>query len=342
MAEIAQIFLDLRPLEYMEMRLQFFLLLALALLSCHGEQKAQVEQNGAVEKPRSFDGADLFCRDSAFSFVKSQCDFGPRVPNTPAHEACAAYLVSQLKRLGAEVVEQKAVLTAYDGTQLKSNNIIGSFFPEKGNRVIFFSHWDSRPFCDQDEDKSNHRKPVMGANDGASGVGVLLEMARVIQQREPLCGVDVVFFDSEDYGAPYFFEGKADNDWCLGSQYWSRNPHYKEKPRYGVLLDMVGGAQPTFFIDKVTERYALSVAERLWSRAAEMGYGASFAFREGGMIMDDHYYVNIWAGVPTVDVIDFNADRGFPRTWHTVDDTPANIDPASLEMVGRVITSLLY
>lgn len=324
------------------MKLYAFLLATLVLTSCRGEQQAQPNAAPVVSHVYSSHEADLFNQDTAFAFVRKQCDFGPRVPNTPAHEACASYLVSQLKRLGAEVIEQKATLKAFDGTPLKSNNIIGSFFPEKQNRVIFFSHWDSRPFCDHDADTANHRKPVMGANDGASGVGVLLELARVMQQKEPKMGVDIVFFDAEDYGAPYFFEKQVEDDWCLGSQYWSKHTHYKVKPKFGVLLDMVGGENPTFMIDKVTSRYAPSTAARVWERAKEMGYGGYFAFREGGMIMDDHYYVNLETGIPTADILDFNPNRGFPTTWHTVNDTPENIRSSSLGMVGRILTSLIY
>lgn len=324
------------------MRLYTFLLLALGLVSCSAADSKKAEvQTPAVAK-KTFPEADLFNQDSAYAFVKKQCDFGYRVPNTAPHEACAEYLASELKRFGAEVTEQKVTLKAYDGTPLKSNNIIGVLYPEKTDRVIFFSHWDSRPYCDHDADKSNHKKPVMGANDGASGVGVLLELARILQQKEPSWGVDIVFFDSEDYGAPYFYEKKVEDDWCLGSQYWSKHTHYKVQPKYGVLLDMVGGTDPSFFIDRVTARYAESSAYRVWNRALEMGYGSAFTPKVEGSIMDDHYYVNIWAGIPTCDIIDFNAHRGFPTTWHTVNDTPENINPATLKMVGRILTSLVY
>lgn len=324
------------------MKIYAFLAIALGVVACRGEQKTEVANTLVEARAYTCEEANMFNQDSAYSFVKKQCDFGARVPNSAPHEACASYLSSELKRLGAEVTEQKTTVTAYDGTRLNANNIIGTFFPEKENRVIFFSHWDSRPYCDHDPNEANHRKPVMGANDGASGVGVLLELARVMQQKEPKMGVDIVFLDAEDYGAPYFFKKEVENDWCLGSQFWSKHTHYKVKPKYGVLLDMVGGNDPTFFIDKVTARYAYSAASRVWSRAQEMGYGKYFIPREEGMIMDDHYYVNIWAGIPTADIIDFNADRGFPTTWHTMNDTPENINSSSLGMVGRILTSLIY
>ncbi len=324
------------------MKLYTFLFVALGMFSCHGEQKQTQAPAPVAPTPYVCEEANLFNQDSAFAFVKAQCDFGPRVPNTKQHDSCAAYLSSALRRLGAEVMEQKAVVTAFDGTKLNANNIIGTFFPEKEDRVIFFSHWDSRPFCDHDPDKTNHQKPVIGANDGASGVGVLLELARLIQQKEPKKGVDIVFLDAEDYGAPYFFQGNADNDWCLGSQYWSKHTHYKTKPRYGVLLDMVGAENPTFYVDKVSAMYAQSAVSRVWSRAQEMGYGNYFLTQVEGSIMDDHYYVNVWAGIPTVDIIDFNSERGFPTMWHTMNDTPENISPATLGMIGRLLTSLIY
>lgn len=324
------------------MKLYTLFFIALGMISCHGEQK-QIQVSAPVAPtPYMCVEADAYNQDSAFAFVKKQCDFGPRVPNTKQHDACAAYLVSELQRLGAEVIEQKAVVTAFDGTKLNANNIIGTFFPEKENRVIFFSHWDSRPFCDHDPDKGNHKKSVMGANDGASGVGVLLELARLMQQKEPKMGVDIVFFDAEDYGAPYFFNGNADNDWCLGSQYWSKHVHYMIKPKFGVLLDMVGAENPTFCVDKVSAMYAQTAVSRIWGRAQEMGYEKFFIPQLEGSIMDDHYYVNVGTGIPTADIIDFNSERGFPTMWHTMNDTPENISPATLGMVGRLLTSLIY
>jgi hypothetical protein len=283
-----------------------------------------------------------FDRDSAFSFLKKQCDFGPRVPNTAAHRACANYLVGELKRFGAEVIEQNADLKAYNGTILKSKNIIGVFYPEKTKRVVLFAHWDSRPFADYDPDPANHRKPVMGANDGASGVAVLLEIARHLQQHEPPIGIDIVFLDAEDYGEPSFERSNNHDTWCLGAQYWGRNPHYKIKPQYGILLDMVGGRSPEFRLDVVSSRKAPDILKKVWTVAKKLGYGDYFQERPGGHITDDHVYINALTGIPTIDILDYKDGRGFPETWHTVNDTPENIDVHTLEMVGKTLTKVLY
>jgi Zn-dependent M28 family amino/carboxypeptidase len=283
-----------------------------------------------------------FSKDSAFVYLKNQCNFGSRVPNTEAHRKCAGYLVEELKRFGAEVIEQDAAIEAYNGTILQAKNIIGQFYPEKSKRIILFAHWDSRPFSDYDPNPANHFKPVMGANDGASGVAVLLELARLLQQHQPEIGVDIVFFDAEDYGEPSFASSNKQDTWCLGSQYWGNNPHYTIKPQYGILLDMVGGRDPQFYQDITSVRMASGVLDNVWAQAQKSGYGDYFRNQPGGAIIDDHVYVNNLTGIPTIDIIDFSPQRGFPTTWHTVNDTPENIDIHTLGMVGQVVTTVVY
>lgn len=322
----------------------YSIILLLCVFSCGTKTQPSTSSDMGNEKSEmvGLRNEPAFSQDSAFSFLKKQCDFGPRVPNTMEHKACAAYLADEMKRFGAEVTVQEAKVRAYDGTMLDMKNIIGCFFPEKQNRIIFFSHWDSRPFSDNDKDEKNYHKPVMAANDGASGVAVLLELARLMQKEEPNVGVDIVFLDAEDYGAPSFEKGEYTDDWCLGTQYWGAHPHYKYKPAFGVLLDMVGGRNPLFAIDLVSQRYAGAVVNRVWGIAHSLGYGDRFVYREGGGIMDDHYYVNRLTQIPTIDIIDYKDGRGFPETWHTVNDVPANIDPATLKMVGDVVTATVY
>ena len=218
--------------------------------------------------------APTFNADSAYSYVKAQVDFGPRVPNTKAHKECGDYLASELERFGAKVYNQYADLVAYDGTLLKSRNIIGAYNPEAKKRVILFAHWDSRPYADYDEEKYHHTA-IDGANDGASGVGVLLEIARQIQKQSPAIGIDIAFFDAEDYGIPEFYQGnyKADT-WCLGSQYWSRIPHVADyKARYGILLDMGRRQKRDILLRKIFTAYSqqcdeedmeYSTQNRLW------------------------------------------------------------------------------
>ncbi len=288
-----------------------------------------------------------FDADSAYHFVQKQVDFGPRVPNTKEHIACANYLAETLKRFGAEVIEQKAVLTAYNGTKLNAVNIIGSYSPDKKNRVLLFAHWDSRPYADADADSKNHNTPIDGANDGASGVGVLLEVARQIQIKSPEVGVDIIFFDAEDYGVPSFAEAiSSDNSWCLGSQYWAENPHVKGyKAKFGILLDMVGAKDATFYRDAVSKRYASNVIEKVWSTARQLGYGKFFISADGGYIMDDHVPVNQVTRIPSIDILDYkisDTHDGFFPHWHTINDTMDNIDKETLKAVGQTVLEVIY
>lgn len=313
------------------------------MCSCQNQQNKAVAENTAKTEVKVEKANFNFNADSAFAYVAKQCDFGPRVPNTEAHRKCGNYLASELKRFGAEVIEQEADLKAYDGTILKSKNIIGQFYPDKSRRVVLFAHWDSRPFCDNDPNPANHNKPVMGANDGASGVGVLLEVARQIQAKEPNVGIDIVFFDSEDYGEPLFYQGpEQEHTWCLGSQYWGQNPHYKTRPEFGILLDMVGGQMPEFKVDVVSFKFAPEIVNKVWNKAKEIGHGDIFQMEQGGFITDDHLYVNQFTMIPTVDIIDFNNERGFPETWHTVNDVIENIDKNTLRKVGEVVCAVIY
>ena len=195
------------------MRKIIFILLTVILFSgCNRAVQSQKTEEKVVNVPQ-------FSADSAYLFTKKQVDFGARVPNTKAHDNCAVYLAAKLKSFGAEVIEQKADLTAFDGTVLKSVNIIGSYNPKAEARILLFSHWDSRPWADHDPKPENRKKPVLAANDGGSGVGVLLEMARLMGKNQPTVGVDIIFIDSEDYGQPESVgDESSDNSWCLGTQ----------------------------------------------------------------------------------------------------------------------------
>ena len=322
------------------MRKILFLFLPVALLlSCTQTTKSAQNNDKAISIP-------AFSTDSAYSFTKRQVDFGARVPNTKAHDNCAQYLLQELKRHGAEVVEQKANLTAFDGTILKSTNIIGSINPKATTRILLLSHWDSRPWADNDPKPENHKKPVMAANDGASGVGILLEMVRLMSKNQPTVGVDVVFVDAEDYGQPESVSGGGSEDsWCLGTQYWAKNPHVSGyTARYGILLDMVGAPGATFYREQASDYYASSVVNAVWSQAKNLGFGQYFRDEKGGAITDDHIYVNKLLGIPTIDIIHFDPHTasGFGSYWHTTHDTMDNVDKTTLNAVGTTLMHVIY
>jgi len=320
-------------------KILILLLTVIQLSACNHANRSTQKEEKTVSVPE-------FSADSAYKFTQNQVDFGPRVPNTVAHEACAGYLSAELKKSGAEVIEQKADLTAFDGTVLKSTNIIGSFNPKAVTRILLFSHWDSRPWADHDPKPANRKKPVMAANDGASGVGVLLEMARLMGKQQPDVGVDIIFFDSEDYGAPENIKSEnSEETWCLGTQYWAKNPHVQGyTARFGILLDMVGGKNATFYREQASDYYAGSVVSNVWSQAKSLGFGRYFVDQKGGAITDDHIYVNQIIGIPSIDIIQYdpNSKSGFGFYWHTTLDTMDNVDKNTLKAIGMTLMHVVY
>ena len=323
-------------------------LLLLVMVSCSCKRTVSGNANsidGQVSQPISRE-MPHFSADSAYQFVASQCDFGPRVPGTDAQKACAKWLESELRRHGATVKLQEGEMTAYDGTKLPVINIIGSFNPDAKMRVLLMSHWDSRPFADNDPDPSMRKQPVMGANDGASGVGILLELARLCNEKLPQVGIDIFLTDAEDYGAPDDWKGSHDEKWwALGTQMWCKqaaNDGYRAE--YGILLDMVGAANATFYREYYSERYASSFVNEIWQTAARLGYGDLFINQGGGGVTDDHVFVNRMLHIPCVDIIDTrrDTDGSFCPQWHTTQDTMENISRETLGKVGRVLVSLLW
>ena len=297
-------------------------------------QKANENATAPVSAPLKVE----FNADSCYSYLANQVAFGPRVPNTKEHKECAKYLVSTLESFADTVINQDVVLTAYNGTKLESRNIIASWNPQSKNRIMLCAHWDTRPFCDEDPNASNHKTPVLGANDGASGVAVLMELARCFAVSKPNVAVDIILFDSEDYG-----NSSVEHSYCLGSQYWARNPHTPNyRARFGILLDMVGGVGARFDKDVVSMHFASDVVNGVWKTAADMGYASLFSNEMGGSLIDDHYYVNMLSGIPCIDIIDYTKDEGFPVTWHTVNDNLENIDKTVLNAVGRVLSNYIY
>lgn len=277
-----------------------------------------------------------FDADSAYSYVKRQVDFGPRVPNTAAHRAAGDWLAGELRRHGAEVTVQSATLTAFDGTKLRARNIFGQFNPASPRRVLLLAHYDTRPWADNDPDEARRKTPVDGANDGASGVGVLLELARQLGARVPAAGIDILFTDAEDYGT----DGD-DGSWAMGSRYFIENP-VKEgyRPDEAILLDMVGAPGATFPREWFSSQAAPALQNTLWSIAAQLGYGEDFTSGQGGAINDDHVPL-IEAGIPAVDIIDLRP-TGFCDRWHTASDNMEGISAETLGKVGRTVSAYVY
>lgn len=318
--------------------------LLVAVLACSSNKRSVSETD--EKRPATQVQVPAFQADSAYRYIEAQAAFGPRVPNTAAHRACGDYLAAQLERFGAKVYNQYADLMAYDNTLLKARNIIGAYLPESRKRVMLCAHWDSRPYADYDPDPKKRHTPILGVNDGASGVGVLLEVARQLQQQAPSIGIDIIFFDAEDYGTPTFHKGPYKEDtWCLGSQYWGRMPHVDNyNARFGILLDMVGGRGATFYQELFTKRTASKEMKKIWEAAHRLGYGAFFPKKEGTEVTDDHVYVFNLRQIPCVDIINYDpkGDTGFGDFWHTTSDTMEQIDKATLQAVGQTLLQVIY
>jgi hypothetical protein len=320
------------------------LIFGFSFFSCG--QKGTAEQASAnTETMQKTSKTPDFNADSAYTFVANQVEFGPRVPNTPEHVACGDYLIRELERFGAKVFIQEAVLTAFNGTKLQSRNIIGSYDPDNKKRVMLFAHWDTRPFADQDI-PANHYTPIDGADDGASGVGALLEIARQINANSPGYGIDIIFFDSEDYGTPTFERIDYSQTWyCLGSQFWAKNPHVPNyKADFGILLDMVGAKNATFYKEGYSMQKAAPTVEKIWNTARDIGYGRFFMNAKADPITDDHQFVMEGRGIPCVDIIylDSDTNHSFGPHWHTVNDNMDNISTETLKAVGQTVLEVIY
>ncbi|MBN1464461.1 M28 family peptidase [candidate division KSB1 bacterium] len=265
------------------------------------------------------------------SFLRAQCDFGPRNPGSPGHRQCREYLVAQLKK-HAEFVTTQQFIFSYDSPPKSETgyNIIGRFQVAKKNRVLLCAHWDTRPWADEDPDPAHHRTPVPGANDGASGVAVLLHMAELVAATPPTVGVDIVFFDAEDAGTH-----QENRTWALGSAAFAREFAYAFSPRYAILIDMIGDAQLNIYQDGYSVQYSRALVNKLWDKATELGIN-EFIPEVGYIVYDDHVPL-LQAGIQSVDIIDFDY-----KYWHTLADTPDKCSAASLEKVGRVVTAVIY
>lgn len=316
-------------------QLIIFVSIIVFITSCGNEPKETVTVP-KVEVKRI--PAPDFNSDSAYSYVKAQVDFGPRIPGSSAHAKCADYLAAKLKSVGMSVIIQKGTVQTFDKKQFSLKNIIASYKPELQSRIMICSHWDTRPWADSDTKDPD--KPFDSANDGPSGVGIGMEIARQINLKNPNIGVDIILFDLEDYGE----SGGDENTWCLGSQYWSKNLHVPNyTANFGVLLDMVGGANAIFPKESNSVELASAAVNKVWKTANDIGYGNYFSSQIKSFVgIDDHIWVNK-AGVPCIDIIEYNqATGGFGDYHHKHSDNMSIIDKTTLKAVGQTLLEVIY
>ena len=311
------------------------------LVACGTTKKSQSEDQKAVNV--------MFSADSAYAFCAAQCQYGPRTMNSEAHEKCGEWIAEKFRQYGCEVELQRADLKGYDGTILNSTNIIAKSQKQTtGPRILICAHWDSRPWADNDPDSANWHKPVMAANDGASGVAVMLEIARLLQENDSASmAVDFICFDAEDWGIPQWEnDGDADS-WALGAQYWASHfsPQISHHYAYGILLDMVGGQSARFYREYFSMKYARNIVEKVWQAAQAAGYGSYFPAEECGGVTDDHLPLNEKADIPCIDIINHYPDceqSSFGPTWHTISDDMQHIDKNTLQAVGQTLIQLIF
>lgn len=298
----------------------------------------------------------VFAADSAYAYIQAQVDFGARVPGTYAHQQCRDWIMSQFQQWGISIYEQQGEMIDYQCKMQPVRNIVAHIEGTEKSMpaVLLCAHWDSRPWCDEEDEYDNRFLPVPGANDGASGVGVLMEIARQLQilrndESVLFPSIDIVLFDCEDMGTPTHYTGKQrEHTWCLGSQWWAKcyaqtSIDKRVKYQYGILLDMVGDPSATFPKEYYSMRYAPAYTERIWHIASSLGYGRYFTVQNAYPIVDDHYYINTIAGVPCVDIIDYkmNTETGFPDWWHTQRDDMRNINKQTLQAVGETVMNVI-
>jgi glutaminyl-peptide cyclotransferase len=314
----------------------FAVLLGLSLFFSSCDKKKASENSEVKNTIFQTKSAPVFNADSSYDFVAKQVSFGYRIPNTEGHRKCGDYLIKTFEKYGCKVTVQAFEAKTHDNQLYKLRNIVGSINPDATKRIIISAHWDTRAKADQDViDKD---KPLDGANDAGSGVAVLLELARAINQfaTKPNVGIDLICWDGEDNG-----DYNTENSWCLGSQHWSSEKHVGGYHAfYGVNLDMVGGKNAKYGMEANSMHYAPSIVKKIWDTANGLGYGNQFVYTQVGNVIDDHLYVNIIAKIPMADIIEY--DNSFNPSWHTHSDNMNVIDRNSLKSVGQTLLQVIY
>lgn len=297
--------------------------------------KTETAQPKIVKIP-SFQG------QNAYNYVEEQLAFGYRYPGSEGHTQVIEYLHKKLESYGADVQRQNFKVDFLGKTDVPATNIIATYNPEMNKRVLLAAHFDSRLVAEKDTTRQD--QPIMGADDGASGVAVLLEIARLIHENGIELGVDIILFDAEDQGIGG--EDGPQDTWCLGAQHWSKNPHEANyKAKYGILLDMVGAQNARFGKEAISMQAAPQLMNKVWRLAQNMGYSNYFQDFDAGGVMDDHYYVILNRKIPMIDIINRpvgETDHGFGHYHHTHADNIDIIDPNTLKAVGKVVTAVIY
>ena len=277
-----------------------------------------------------------FDEDHAFEYLVAQCDFGPRNPGSEGYYACLDFIINELDQSADDIIlqdfryQEQRYRKRYD-----LQNIIARFNPDASFQTIISAHWDTRPWADQEDNRRDRNQPIIGANDGASGVAVLLELAKIMGETPPPIGVNLVFFDGEDLGVP------GENEtYCQGSRYFAKNLPIP-RPDEAINLDMVGDKQLHIPVEKYSLEYNPNLVRYLWGRADDMGLDA-FDITPQYAIYDDHVPLHEIAGIPAIDLIDFKYPNPYANFWHTMNDVPENCSAESLEQVGKLMVDYIY
>jgi hypothetical protein len=323
----------------MKNRIWILLLLAFAW-ACSSEKTTETKIPEVVVKPYP-----SFSADSAYAFIEKQVSFGPRVPGTTGHANTKAWIIDQLESWNWSVQTQDFQAKTYDGLTWDLSNIIASYNPQATKRILLAAHWDTRRIADKDTERIE--EPIDGANDGGSGVGVLMEIARVIGSGDlkPDVGIDIILFDGEDDGEPETARVRDNSQvwWCLGSQHWSQNKHTPNySAYYGILVDLVGAKGARFYREGYSRRYASGILKKVWDHASKLGHSAFFINQDSPEILDDHFFVNEYAQIPMIDIIEFSPQYGFGHYHHTHQDNMDLIDKKPLQAVGETVLFTVF
>jgi hypothetical protein len=305
------------------------ILLVCLFAGCNGDAK----QGSAAQRADSAASTSTgFSGSAAYNYAKAQVDFGPRVPGTPAAKQAGDWIIRQMRARADTVIVQSFTYTTADGKKLPLRNILARFRPELSERVLYLTHWDSRPISESAATEAEKKMPVPGANDGASGVGMFVALGDVLKKTKPNVGVDLLFTDGEDYGS----FGPPQVDVLIGAKYFAAHPPSPGyKPLYGVLWDMIGDKDLRIPYEMISFQQAPEVVSRVWQTAADLGYGDIFVQESGGEVTDDHVPL-LQSGLRVIDVIDLT----YPP-HHTPQDTMDKISAKSLAAVGDVAAALV-